>query len=256
MNLLKTTTHSLSLLALSRLALSLLALSLFASANIAAAQSAQSTVIQDHDHSEHEEQSTALPVMNLDGVFSEIEGDHVLGSPTAPITMIIYASVTCPHCASWFNSVWPDIKNNYVKTNKVRVALREIPTPPVNIAVIGFQIANCAPEDQFFDMIEHQMKEQDNIFTSLKAGTGKATYLEIAKKAGLADEAAMNTCIQSEAGYNRLDKSSALMKAAGLKGVPNFIINGKVLKQSSDYLPLSKHLNKLLAQGYSPISKP
>jgi len=241
MNFLRTTALTLSLLA-----------SALASVNIAAAQSTplpQSSPID-------EKQSTPLPTKGMDGIYAEIEGDHVLGSPTAPITMIIYASVTCPHCASWFNSIWPDIKNNYVETNKLRVVFREFLTQPANIAVIGFQIANCAPEDQYFAMIEHQMKERDNIFTSLEAGTGKATYLEIAKKAGLADGAAMTTCIQSEAGYVRFEKSMALANAAGVGTVPNFIINGKVLKKSSNYLPLSKHLNKLLAQGYSPIPKP
>ena len=241
MNFLRTTALTLSLLA-----------SALASVNIAAAQSTplpQSSPID-------EKQSTPLPTKGMDGIYAEIEGDHVLGSPTAPITMIIYASVTCPHCASWFNSIWPDIKNNYVETNKLRVVFREFLTQPANIAVIGFQIANCAPEDQYFGMIEHQMKEQENIFTALEAGTGQATYLEIAKKAGLADNAAMTTCIQSDAGYDRLDKSWALANAADIHSVPSFIINGKILKQSSDYLPLSKHLNKLLSQGYSPILEP
>ena len=186
MNFLRTTALTLSLLA-----------SALASVNIAAAQSTplpQSSPID-------EKQSTPLPTKGMDGIYAEIEGDHVLGSPTAPITMIIYASVTCPHCASWFNSIWPDIKKNYVETNKLRVVFREFLTQPANIAVIGFQIANCAPEDQYFGMIEHQMKEQENIFTALEAGTGQATYLEIAKKAGLADDAAMTTCIQNDAGY-------------------------------------------------------
>lgn len=218
---------------------------------------AQSTPIHDHDDhstSEKAEQTTILPAM--DGTFAETAGDHVLGSATAPISMIIYASVTCPHCASWFNSVWPDVKTNYVDKNKLRVVFREFPTQPSNIAVIGFQIANCAPEDQYFGMIEHQMKEQDNIFAALKAGTGKETYLAIAKKAGLETEEAMNTCISSDAGYDRINKSMAFAVAAKINSVPNFIINGEVFKDGSDYLPLSKHLNGLLLQGYSPMLKP
>lgn len=227
-------------------------LSLLASASIAAAQSTplpRSSPIEN-------KQSTSIPTLDMDGAYAEIDGDHVLGSPTAPISMIIYASVTCPHCASWFNSVWPDIKRNYVETNKLRVVIREFPTAPANIAVIGFQIANCGPENQYFDMIEHQMKEQDNIFISLKAGTGKATYLEIAKKAGLVDEAAMNTCLENQSGIERINKSMTLAKAAEINSVPSFIINGQVWKQGSNYLPLSKHLNEVLAQGYSPMLKP
>lgn len=227
-------------------------------ASLAPLAAAQSTPI--HDHSTHE-QSTSIdtkqnPATVLDGTFSEVEGDHVLGSPAAPISMIIYASVTCPHCAIWFNSVWPDVKTNYVDNNKLRVVFREFPTSPTNIAVIGFQIANCAPKDQYFEMIEHQMKEQDNIFISLKAGTGKETYLAIAKKAGLETEEAMNTCVASEAGYDRINKSMTFASAAKINTVPNFIINGEVYKSGSDYLPLSKHLNGLMLLGNSLMVKP
>ena len=242
MNLFKTTA----------LTLSLLVASLLASGNIAAAQS---TPAHNHDH-EQAEQSTSLPTAELEGTYAETEGDHVLGSPTAPITMIIYASVTCPHCASWFNSIWPDIKNSYVDSNKVRVVLREFPTNPSDIAVFGFQLANCAPEDEYFGMIEHLMTEQDNIFTSLNAGTGVATFLEIAKKAGLETEDAMFACNSDQSGIDRINKSIALANSADIHSVPSFIINGKVLEQSSEYLPLSKHLNKLLAQGYSPMLQP
>lgn len=214
---------------------------------------AQSTPIDQNDLAEITEQSP--PSKEMQGVYSELEDDHVYGSAVAPVTMIIYASVTCPHCGHWFNTVWPDIKKNYIDKNKLRVVFREFPTSPANIAVIGFQIANCAPENQYLSMIEHQMKEQDNIFASLKAGTGKETYLAIAKTAGLADEAAMNTCIQSQAGYDRINKSMALADAAGIHGVPNFIIDGEKYKGSVDYLPLAKFLDGNLKRGYSPMLK-
>lgn len=229
-----------------------LILSLFAAANIAAAQSTpipQSPSIE-------EQQSTSIPLANMDGAFAEIESDHVIGSPTAPISMIIYASVTCPHCASWFNSIWPDLKRSYVETNKLRVVLRELPTPPANIAVIGFQIASCAPKTQYFEMIEYQMKEQDNIFAALSDGTGKAAYLEIAKRGGVIDEAGMNACLEDQTGIAHINNSMALANEAKIESVPSFIINGKVYKDDSGYLTLSRYLNEQLAQGYSPMLKP
>ena len=232
---------------------------LFALISMGLAISAASQSTHNHDHDDHSpsekaEQTTILPAM--DGTFAETAGDHTLGSKAAPLTMIIYASVTCPHCASWFNSVWPDVKTNYVDKNKLRVVFREFPTSPANIAVIGFQIANCAPEDQYFSMIEHQMKEQENIFASLKAGTGKHTYIGMARKAGHDGEEAMKACIENDAGYDRINKSMAFATAANIKSVPNFIINGEIFKGGSDYLPLSKHLNGLLVQGFSPMLKP
>jgi len=193
---------------------------------------------------------------DLEGAFAEIDGDHVLGASTAPISMIIYASITCPHCASWFNSIWPDVKKNYVQTGKLRVVFREFPTAPSNIAVIGFQIANCAPKDKYFELIEYQLKEQDNIFKSLKAGTGKETYLAIAKKAGLPDEASMTTCVNSQSGYDRLNKSMSLAGAANINSVPSFIINGEKFAGNPNYIPLAKRLDSLITQGFSPLLTP
>ncbi len=231
-------------------ALTLLCAGLLAAGTFAAAQSNHD---HDHDHANEKQTDTKQPPLPTEGVYSELDTDHVIGAPMAPVTMIVYASVTCPHCASWFNAVWPDIKKNYVNKSELRVVLREFPTAPDNIAVIGFQIANCAPEDQYFEMIEHQFAEQDNIFDALRANRAKEKYLEIAKKAGLPDEAAMNSCLSNPAGIERINTSMMLSRAAGINSVPNLIINGQVYKGGLDYLPLSKYLDSLAKRGYSAI---
>jgi len=219
---------------------------------------AQSSHNHDHvdNHANDQPSNTSQrPPLPTEGVYIELDTDHVIGVPLAPVTMIIYASVTCPHCASWFNAVWPDLKKNYVEKSELRVVLREFPTAPANIAVIGFQIANCAPEDQYFEMLEHQFAEQDNIFAALKDNKAKEKYLEIAKKAGLADEAAMNACLSNSAGIERINKSMLLSQAAGISSVPSLIIDGQVYKGGLEYLPLSKHLDNLTKRGYSAIPK-
>ena len=210
---------------------------------------AQSTPIpKDNEPAQRTDIKPVLP-----GTFTERADDHVLGAKTAPITMIVYASVMCPHCAHWFNSVWPDVKKSYVNTGKLRVVFREMPTPPANIAAIGFQIASCAPKDQYFDMIEYQFQEQENIITELKAGRGKEKYLNIAKKSGLETEDDMNKCISNQAGIEHINTSVKLAGAAGINSVPNFIINGEKYKGGSDFLALGKHINGLLSGGSTPL---
>jgi len=81
-------------------------------------------------------------------------GDMALGAPDgAKVTVVEYASVTCPHCAAWQEETWPAFKAAFVDTNKVRYVFRELPTPPANVAVAGFMIARCAGEDKYFDVI-------------------------------------------------------------------------------------------------------
>lgn len=216
---------------------------------------AQSTPIPKPGTPEHSTTPQLSPA-TLPGTFSELESDHTLGQTTAPITLIIYASITCPHCSLWFKTTWPDVIANYVDTGKVRIVFREFPTPPAQLAIAGFQIANCAPEDKFFELIEHQMVEQDSIIQSVKDGKGLETYLAIAKMAGLNSEAEMNTCFGSIEGRKRLAKSMELAHSGNIGHVPNFIINGTVYEKSSDYLPLSRHFEALLSQGFSPLPKP
>ena len=190
-----------------------------------------------------------------EGTFSQLPSDHVIGQATAPITMIVYASVTCPHCSHWFKSVWPDIEENYIKTGKVKMIFREFPTAPAQLAIAGFQIANCGDEDMFFPIVLHQMVEQEAIFEDVKTGKGEERYLSIAKMAGVKDVEGMNKCFGQQAGFDRMQKIGAMADAAGIHGVPSAIIDGKVYEGSLDSLPLSKHLNGLLTKDFTPIPK-
>ena len=72
--------------------------------------------------------------------------DVVLGDPNAPVTIVEYASLTCPHCATFHNSALPDIKADYVDTGIAKVILREFPFDPAALA--GFMLARCVPEER------------------------------------------------------------------------------------------------------------
>src|SRR5215813_7498787 len=54
-------------------------------------------------------------------------GDRVLGKDDAPVTIVEYASMTCPHCAHFHETTYPELKKRYVDTGKVRFIFREFP---------------------------------------------------------------------------------------------------------------------------------
>lgn len=219
---------------------------------------AQTAAAQSSPMPDTSQQSTMddINAPTLDGIYSELPTDHTVGSEDAPITMVVYASITCPHCAHWFTGVWPDIKANYVDKGKVRVVYREFITAPAQLAFLGFQIANCAPQEDYFTLIEHQMKEQENTLKGVQDGNGKDVFLAIAKLAGLENEEQMNTCFASTEGRARLERAAKLAQAGEINSVPNFIINGSVYKDNADYLPLSKYLESLSTQSFTPMPKP
>ena len=79
-------------------------------------------------------------------------GEMVLGDPTAPVTIIEYASMTCPHCAHFSTTTFPELKKRYIDTGKVRFIFREFPLD--QLAAAGFILARCAGPDKYFPKIE------------------------------------------------------------------------------------------------------
>ena len=72
--------------------------------------------------------------------------DAWMGSPTAPVTIIEYASMTCTHCAAFHAESWPTLKSKYIDTGKVRFVLREFPLDP--LATAAFMLARCVDPDK------------------------------------------------------------------------------------------------------------
>src|ERR671936_20128 len=93
-------------------------------------------------------------------------GDQIQGQADAPVTIVEYASMTCPHCSHFHETTYPELKKRYIDTGKVRFIFREFPLDP--LAAAGFMLARCAPKEQYFPMIE--------------------TLLAIAKQAGFSQQ--------------------------------------------------------------------
>src|SRR5262249_50372806 len=79
-------------------------------------------------------------------------GDMALGDANAPVTIIEYASMTCPHCAHFHETTYPELKKKYIDTGKVRFIFREFPLD--SLALAGSMLARCAGKDKYFPMIE------------------------------------------------------------------------------------------------------
>ena len=72
--------------------------------------------------------------------------DIVQGAPTAPVTIIEYASMTCSHCAAFHDSTWPELKSKYIDSGKAKFILREFPLDP--LATAAFMLGRCAGADK------------------------------------------------------------------------------------------------------------
>ena len=147
--------------------------------------------------------------------------DHVLGSADAPVTIVEYASMTCPHCAAFHAESMPKLKSEFIDKSQVRLVFR--PFPLDRLALRASLMAECAPGDGYFALL-------DKLFATQKEWMQAANPLDalraIGKEAGI-EESKIDGCMTDE---KAIDRIAANYKDAvdvhGVSSTPSFIING------------------------------
>jgi len=185
---------------------------------------------EDGDNSGHDHGDQAAPAVkiDIDHVFTKAPSDHYLGDLKAPNTVIIYASVTCPHCSDWFTTEWDSFKSEQIDTGNTLMVFREIPTPPQQVAAFGFIVAGCAPEDKYMDNVVFQMRNQKSFLDRIYDQKGDEVAKEIADFAGLTSEEGLKSCFANQQPrIDHFNASGARLASTGKVGVPTFIVNGE-----------------------------
>lgn len=152
--------------------------------------------------------------------------DRVMGDPAAPITIIEYASLTCPHCARFHAETLPQLKANWIDTGKAKLVYRDYPLD--RFAASASMIARCAPTDKYFVFIHAFFSQQKSwahaedpvkILTQL-AGLGGMSKEDV--DACLANEALQDGILQMRLeGQMEYDVNSTPSFVIGDKKVPN-----------------------------------
>jgi protein-disulfide isomerase len=168
--------------------------------------------------------------------------DMALGPAKAPVTIIEYASMSCPHCAAFDENVFPMLRSKYIDTGKVRFVFREFPLDVK--AAAASMLARCIANDdaeKFFGAIDTLFKQQDQLIAQTRD-----TLMRIGKQAGM-DGQAIETCEKDQA---RLDKISADQKFAfnvlKVDATPTFFINGERVKGSMSFEDIDRKIGSLL----------
>ncbi len=155
--------------------------------------------------------------------------DRILGRADAPVTVIEYASFTCSHCGDWHRTVYPAFKARFVDTGQVRLVMRDLPTPPVQVAAQAAGIARCAAPERFYDVASALMNGQQALFDGGEVGT----WFGGAIAASGRSEAEIETCLADPATLEGIQASIAGARAAGVQGTPTFFVNGRRVADSS-----------------------
>lgn len=148
-----------------------------------------------------------------------------MGAEDAPITIIEYASYTCPHCATFHANVWPQLKADYVDTGMVNFIYREVYFD--RFGLWASMVARCGGEDRFFGLTE-MIYERQSDWTAGGDPANIADKLRtIGRTAGL-EEAALDSCLSDA------DKAQTLVAwfeenaaADDITSTPSFVIDGE-----------------------------
>ncbi len=163
-----------------------------------------------------------------------------LGKADAPVTIVEYASMTCPHCAHFHETTLPELKTKYIDTGKARLIMREFPFDPR--AEAGFMLARCS-NDNYFPMIDVLFKQQQSWAASENA---RDALLQISKLAGFTQER-FEQCLTDQ---KLLDDIRAVRTRGAeefkVDSTPTFFINGKQYKGALSIEEMSAIIDGML----------
>ncbi|MET0432443.1 MAG: DsbA family protein [Hyphomicrobium sp.] len=147
------------------------------------------------------------------------------GRPNAPVTIVQYMSLTCPHCRNFHLTVYPELERRFIDTGKVRYILREFPIGKSSgNATIALR---CAPPDKYLELYGKFMQQQAS-WVSLEVRID-AIYA-VAKQVGMT-RPQFDACLQNQDMIAKLKWIKDRGRKLGIIGTPNFFIGTKLIKK-------------------------
>jgi protein-disulfide isomerase len=183
-------------------------------------------------------QETMAALVARPGLLPEI----ALGSAKAPVTIVEYASMSCPHCAAFGENVFPMLRSKYIDTGKVRFVFREF---PLDIkAAAASVLARCIGKDdpeKFFGAIQLLFQQQERLMTQTLD-----TMNRIGAHSGM-NEQAVEACVKDQALLDKLkaDQQYAF-DALQVSATPTFFVNGERVNGTMSFEEFETRIKPLL----------
>ncbi|GIX16542.1 MAG: thiol-disulfide oxidoreductase [Rhodothalassiaceae bacterium] len=174
--------------------------------------------------------------------------DIVIGAPDAPLTLIEYASLTCPHCAHFAEEIYPKLKETYIDTGKVRYVFRNFILNPLDLVVTT--AVRCQPQEVQWPLIEMIFARQAEWMRNLRSGDRETILSDIAavfRRAGVS-RADFDRCIADKALQQKLiDANKAASERYDIQGTPTLILNGRKLPAIGSFEELAREIDRELS---------
>jgi len=172
------------------------------------------------------------------------EEGYTVGDAKAPVTVIEFGSLTCPHCAHWEDATWPAFKAKYVDTGKVRYTFKEtLIHGPLDAA--GALLTHCVDPSKYLPTVQAIFRQQQQIF----ANDMRGALLNVAHSQGMSDDK-FNACMADTKALEAANaRQEAIIKNYNVESTPTFIINGVVHNEGAIEMDkMSAIIDPLLAK--------
>lgn len=171
--------------------------------------------------------------------------DKVEGDANAPVTVIEYASPTCPHCATFHNTVYEPFKAAYIDTGKVKFIVRPFARNPIDAAI--FLLAEAAGPEEYHNVIATYFRTQGEWGVSDKP---RDALLAVAMQLGFTQET-FDAALTNQEMYTAVEaQRTQAVDEFGLSGTPTFYVNGKTLSGGKTLEQLAAEIDPLVPADF------
>jgi protein-disulfide isomerase len=179
-----------------------------------------------------------------DGGEPLFDDDRVLGSAEAPVTILEYSSLTCPHCANFHKNTLPQVKSEWIDAGRARLVYRHYPLD--QLALRAAAAANCIEGDAFFGFLDVLFKNQEKWAHS---GDPLKALQQLAALAGLSPDG-FEACTNDEAQITRiLEKQTDGRDRYSIASTPSFVVNGTLVQGALPYDEFNAALEQASAKA-------
>ena len=181
------------------------------------------------------------PVYASPVTVQEAMSERVLGKADAPVTVIEFASLTCPHCKDFEINTLPKLKTAYIDTGKVKLIYRDFPLD--GRALLAAMVARCAPKDRYFAFLDALFRSQD---VWARAQDPLQALSQVARLGGMS-QTEFDACIKNKDLFEAIKKDATdAQQQYKVESTPTFVINGKKMEGGHSFESFEAALKPLL----------
>ncbi len=177
------------------------------------------------------------------GILDQQPYDRVLGHDDAPVTMVEYSSLSCPHCAQFHNEIFPELKEKYIDSGKLRLLARNYPINEP--ALRGSMLTMCVPDDKYYPFLKV-------LFSMQKKWAMSVDFMDSLKqiaKVGGVSEVEFDACMENEGVEKKvLEIKRDATEQLDIEATPTFYINGEKVQGARSLEDFSKVIDAKLAE--------